>query len=80
MSKPRISFLSQDEIEAIHNASLEVLENTGIKVMSEKALGILKKAGAKIDYGRSHAIIPRDLVEEALAVDVIDKVGPGGHF
>jgi len=48
MNKPRISFLSQDEIDAIHNASLEVLENTGIKVMSEKALGILKKAGERL--------------------------------
>jgi trimethylamine:corrinoid methyltransferase-like protein len=26
MSKPRISFLSQDELNAIHNASLEILE------------------------------------------------------
>jgi len=33
MSKPRISFLSEDEIRAIDNASLEVLENTGIRVL-----------------------------------------------
>ena len=31
MSKPKISFLSEDEIERIHKASLEVLGNTGIK-------------------------------------------------
>ena len=43
MSKPRISFLTQEEMEAIHNASLQVLEKTGIKVMSEIALDILKK-------------------------------------
>jgi len=66
VSKPRISFLSEDEINAIHNASLEVLENTGIKVMSNKALDILKKAGAKVDYGGNHATIPGNLVEEAL--------------
>ena len=66
MSKPRISFLSEDEINAIHNASLGVLENTGIKVMSNKALDILKKAGAKVDYGGNHATIPGNLVEEAL--------------
>ena len=66
MSKPRISFLSQDEIEAIHNASLEVLENTGIKVMSDKALDILKEAGAKVDYEGNRATIPGNLVEEAL--------------
>jgi len=64
VSKPRISFLSEDEINAIHNASLEVLENTGIKVMSNKALDILKKAGAKVDYGGNHATIPGNLVKE----------------
>ena len=66
MSKPKISFLSKDELEAIHNASLEVLENTGIKVMSKKALDILKEAGAKVDYGKNLATIPRYVVEEAL--------------
>ena len=66
MSKPRISFLSEDEIEIIHNASLKVLEDTGIEVMSDKALDILKKAGAEVDYEENHAAIPRSLVEEAL--------------
>ena len=66
MSKPEISFLSQNEIEAIQKASLEVLENTGIEVMSDKALDILQKAGAKVDYEKNHATIPGNLVEEAL--------------
>ena len=66
MSKPSMNFLSQDELDAIHNASLEVLEKTGIKVMSDKALDILKKAGAKVDYEANHASIPGDLVKEAL--------------
>ena len=68
MSKPRISFLTQEEMEAIHNASLQVLEKTGIKVMSKSALDILKKAGAKVDYETNHASIPRNAVEEALKV------------
>jgi len=66
MSKPRISFLSESEIEAIHDASLRVLEKTGIKVMSKPALDILKKAGAKVDYETNHATIHRNVVEEAL--------------
>jgi trimethylamine--corrinoid protein Co-methyltransferase len=53
-------------MEAIHNASLQVLEKTGIKVMSKPALDILKKAGAKVDYETNHASIPRNAVEEAL--------------
>jgi len=66
MSKPRTTFLSREEIEAIHKASLRVLEKTGIKVMSEVALDILKKGGAKVDYGTNRVTIPRQLVEEAL--------------
>jgi len=66
VSKAQVSLLSQDEVEAIHNASLEVLEGTGIKVGSEKALDILKEAGAKVDSGKKHVAIPRSLVEEAL--------------
>jgi len=66
MIKPRISFLPQDKIEAIHAASLKVLENTGIKVESKQALDTLKEAGAKVDYTNHHVTIPRSLVEEAL--------------
>ena len=43
-----LNFLTEDEIERIHNASLEVLGNTGIKVMSKKALDVLKGAGASV--------------------------------
>lgn len=66
MSKPGAFFLTTEEIERIHNASLQVLEKTGIKVLSKDALDILKKAGAKVDYGANRANIPRQLVEEAL--------------
>jgi len=66
MIKPRLRFLSEDKIEAIHDASLKVLENTGIKVESKKALDTLKEAGAKVDYTNHHVTIPRNLVEEAL--------------
>jgi len=66
MSKPRIGFLSQSELDAIHNASLKILERTGIKVMSKQALDVLKKAGAKVDYANNHASIPASTIREAL--------------
>ena len=62
----RISFLSESEIEAIHNASLQVLEKTGIKVFSKSALDVLKKSGAKVDCWTNCVTLPRQLVEEAL--------------
>jgi len=66
MSKPGIGFLSEDDMKAIHNASLEVLQKTGVKVMSDEALDVLKRCGAKVDYPKHHATIPGNLVEEAL--------------
>ena len=66
MTKAKISFLLEDEIRTIHNASLQVLENTGIEVMSERALDILNKAGAGVDYEKNRVTIPRNLVQEAL--------------
>jgi len=53
-----------DERVHSHLATDEI--SIGVKVMSEKALNILREAGAKVDYGKNHAIIPRNLVEEAL--------------
>jgi len=56
--------LSDDQIEDIHLAVLEVLERTGIKVHSEEALAVYKKAGAKLNGDRVR--IPSYLVEEAV--------------
>jgi len=66
MSKPRISFLSGEDIDAIHNASLRILKNTGIRVKSKKALDVLREAGASVDYETKIAKIPGQLVEKAL--------------
>ena len=44
MSKPRTTFLLREEIEAIRKSSLQVLEKTGIKAMSKKALDVLREA------------------------------------
>jgi trimethylamine--corrinoid protein Co-methyltransferase len=56
--------LSDDQIEDIHLAVLEVLERTGIKVHSEEGLAVYKRAGAKVNGDR--VWIPTALVEEAL--------------
>jgi trimethylamine:corrinoid methyltransferase-like protein len=41
--------LSNNEIRDIHQATLEVLERTGIRIYESAALKILKDAGAYID-------------------------------
>ena len=40
---PPMALLSADQVEAIHEASLHILENFGIEVMSPRALGAVRK-------------------------------------
>lgn len=60
----RLRFLPEEELEAIHASSLEVLERTGILVKNADALEILRDAGCTIDSQLVH--IPSSLVEECL--------------
>ncbi len=60
----RIGILSKDDINGIHMASLEVLEQTGVLVKNSNALGILEDAGCIIDSNIVR--IPPNLVEDAL--------------
>ena len=63
-STTQFRVLSDEQMEDIHLAVLEVLERTGVKVHSEEALAVYKKAGAKVDGDR--VWIPSYLVEEAV--------------
>jgi trimethylamine---corrinoid protein Co-methyltransferase len=56
--------LSEDQVEDIHLAVLEVLERTGVRVHSDEGLAAYRKAGAKVKGDR--VWIPSCLVEEAL--------------
>ena len=63
----RLSNLTKDTLDDIHQATLEVLEKTGIFIETDEALGVFDGAGAEID--RTHKIvkIPPQVVEDAIA-------------
>jgi len=63
--KPKLSFLSQKEIEEIHNKALEILETTGIDIKLPEAIQILENEGCQVKDG-SIVNIPREVVEKAL--------------
>ncbi len=63
---PPLEVVSADELEMIHNASLRVLEEIGLEVMSDAALTLFKQAGAKVDMSRQHVWIDRGIIAEAL--------------
>jgi trimethylamine--corrinoid protein Co-methyltransferase len=56
--------LSEQDIVKIHQTSLRILDEIGVKVELEEALQIFRKHGAKVDGGMVR--IPPSLVEEAL--------------
>jgi len=59
-----LTFLSEGEVEQIHEASLRILKETGVKVLSEKVRRLLAGNGAEVDG--DIVKIPRPLVEEAI--------------
>ena len=66
---PRLSWdvLSSADLERIHEATLEILEEVGIRFPSEKALDILEKNGGEVDRATQIAKLPRAIVMEAVA-------------
>ena len=61
-----VDILSPDQVEQLHIASMEILENTGIDFQDDEALTIWERAGAKVDRAARHAWIDRGLIESAI--------------
>ncbi len=62
-----IEVVSADQLEAIHNASLRVLEEIGIDFLDEPARERLKKAGAHVEAGSQRVRFDRAMVLELVA-------------
>ncbi len=59
-----LEILSEDQVETIHDASLHILENLGIEVMSDQALDLLAAAGAEVERADNMVRFDRALIEE----------------
>jgi trimethylamine--corrinoid protein Co-methyltransferase len=71
--------LSNQACKSLHEASLEILHRTGVKLHHPEAVDLLASAGASVeDNDRVH--VPADLIEQALStapksVAMYDRVG-----
>ena len=63
----RIQYLNAQQLDRLQAATLEILEHTGVRFPSDKALAVLAEHGAQVDRGRQLVKFPRDLVFKALA-------------
>ena len=61
-----LSGLTDDELNDIHQATLEVLEKTGLFIETDEALAVFDGAGAEIDRKNKIVKIRPQLVEDAI--------------
>jgi trimethylamine---corrinoid protein Co-methyltransferase len=59
-----VEVLSQDELQAIHEASLGILERTGVRVPHEGCLEKTRRDGAVVDRDRQVMRLPAAVIEE----------------
>lgn len=62
----RLEILTPDDVQKIHQATLDIIEQVGVRFPSEKALDILSSFGATVDRSTMVAKIPGHIIEDAL--------------
>jgi len=61
-----LELFAEDRIEAIHETSLTILEEVGIRILSDEARRLLALAGARVDEETLRVRLDRGLVIEAV--------------
>ncbi len=62
---PAYRLLTEEQIQEIHQASLEVLETIGVRLLDDEAVQVLRDAGCRVK-GRHIVQIPNWLVEQSI--------------
>ena len=63
-NKLRLTVLSEEQIKSIHEATVDVLENTGVIVDTPEAVDLLLENGARVKG--NNVCLPEDLLNTAL--------------
>ena len=64
--RPYSVFLTEEEINKIHNNSLHILENLGFMMPSQQALEYMQNFGCEVDVEKSIVKIKPDLVQDSI--------------
>lgn len=67
MGRAQLNVLSRDEVDRIHGASLELLEQVGVLVREPRAMRHLLDAGATKVGRTDRVLVPGELIQEAIA-------------
>ena len=63
-----VKVISDDQLESIHHASLDILEQVGIKVLLPEARDIMRQAGAKTSPDSEQVYFDREMIESLIAL------------
>jgi trimethylamine--corrinoid protein Co-methyltransferase len=61
-----MEIISADQVETIHQASLKILKEIGLRVESETALNLMTDMRADVDHANQHVKFDPELIEEML--------------
>ena len=59
----KLDILSPEDVQRIHEASLEIIEKTGVRFPSQRALKIWEENGAQVDFDTMVVKAPREIIE-----------------
>jgi len=82
MRMSQIEVLTKDEIELIHQNTIELLETIGVQIDSIEARNLLIDNGAELDKNSKFVKFPESLVKETIKIvpDSFSLWGPDGSF
>jgi trimethylamine--corrinoid protein Co-methyltransferase len=63
----KLNFLDVQQLDNLQEATLSILEDTGVQFPSEKALAIFTEHGANVDHETQIVKIPRHMVKKAMS-------------
>lgn len=80
MKLATLRVLSDAEIEQIHEATVDILENCGVQVLNARMLAFLESKGLPVDKEQQVVRFPKDRLDEALSsippqFEVFDRDG-----
>jgi len=69
ISDPKLSLeiLTKEDLDKIHQATLQIIEHTGVRFPSKRALQVWEENGAEVDHTTQVVKVKGEVIEEALA-------------
>src|SRR3972149_4241961 len=78
IARPRLTLLRSDQVEAVHEASLVILAESGLRVDSDRARKVYAAGGARIEGDRvyfTHELVDAPIRTAPATIDIFDRAG-----